>query len=955
MSENRPSVPDHELFGVIGRGAFGEVWLARNVMGIWRAVKVIRRSDFSRPESYEREFEAIQRYEPVARSTEGLVQVLHVGRSDALFYYVMELADPDEEGKPGFEKPARSSAGPMDAAQRRPVNPDTYQPRTLRSELGRHGSLDLHSALIIATALARGLGHLHGQGLVHRDVKPANVIFVHGRARLADMGLVDEEGRMSFAGTEGYVAPEGTGTPAADLYSLGLVLYEMTTGLDRKRFPQLPPKWLTGRDPAWLELHEVTLRACEGMPHRRYQSAAEMEADLAVISSGQSVRERGALARRSRFLKIAGAIATAGFVVASGWAMLSKQRVVIENRARLQAERLSAQTELALIESHLSRAAANRQTGRTGQRFNSLASIAESMARLRRLAGDPSAQLSPETQAALSATARTEAVSALIRVDLREIARAPSTFDRQWGIPADAQLQRLAVKGPSNTVSILALPERSIEVQLGSGPGPVEWMGPFSPDGQYLMVRYGNHENWVWDLAARRVVFRQPSRGAHLRGVFWEGGILVPGPEPSLTWQSLGDHPGRRAYPVSEQLMWLVPAADGEHLVGFTRWFRQAVWLGGNPLRELTRRSLPEGVVNMGEFAVSPDGRYLAIEGALGKVDVLCLAEPDRPVARLAGHAAEVVALAFHPDGRHLATSSWDGTTRIWDWAAGEVRLVHDQWTSSLRFSSDGTRCVFLAGDSARTELILSETAMPRFIAQWRPEPPLPDEPARKIPVRAAFSPNGNWLALGTAYGTRLLAVPGLAARYLLGSNEVYVVRFAPNGRHLFTAGEYGQSASTLALPASGAPGTAMPSVADIIVEEKFSTGGGVRQLTLDADGQPLALLRGMQASYRSYSRNRWLPIPVADRAEWMTTSRDSRLMAISETDCVRLFQTNGCAPCFGRRRFEAFADLNSARMPSSWPSLTLTTCAFSERRQARFVAGSPSRLVPAGEWRRLV
>ena len=102
MSENRPSVPDHELFGVIGRGAFGEVWLARNVMGIWRAVKVIRRSDFSRPESYEREFEAIQRYEPVARSTEGLVQVLHVGRSDALLYYVMELADPDRGGQAGL-------------------------------------------------------------------------------------------------------------------------------------------------------------------------------------------------------------------------------------------------------------------------------------------------------------------------------------------------------------------------------------------------------------------------------------------------------------------------------------------------------------------------------------------------------------------------------------------------------------------------------------------------------------------------------------------------------------------------------------------------------------------------------------------------------------------------------------------------------------------------------------
>jgi serine/threonine protein kinase len=98
MNTGRPSVPDHELFGVIGRGAFGEVWLARNVMGIWRAVKLIRRSAFRRPESYEREFEAIQRYEPVARSTEGLVQILHVGRNDVegYFYYIMELADDEE-------------------------------------------------------------------------------------------------------------------------------------------------------------------------------------------------------------------------------------------------------------------------------------------------------------------------------------------------------------------------------------------------------------------------------------------------------------------------------------------------------------------------------------------------------------------------------------------------------------------------------------------------------------------------------------------------------------------------------------------------------------------------------------------------------------------------------------------------------------------------------------------
>src|SRR6185503_4629061 len=90
-----PSIPDHTLRRAIGRGAYGEVWLARNVMGTPRAVKVIQRSKFESERPYEREFAGIQGYEPVSRSTAGLVHVLHVGRNDAegYFYYVMELAD----------------------------------------------------------------------------------------------------------------------------------------------------------------------------------------------------------------------------------------------------------------------------------------------------------------------------------------------------------------------------------------------------------------------------------------------------------------------------------------------------------------------------------------------------------------------------------------------------------------------------------------------------------------------------------------------------------------------------------------------------------------------------------------------------------------------------------------------------------------------------------------------
>src|SRR5262245_53087270 len=75
-----PPVPDHTLLHPIGSGAYGEVWLARNALGTLRAVKVVHRARFKDERPYEREFHGILKYEPISRSHEGLVQVLHVGR-----------------------------------------------------------------------------------------------------------------------------------------------------------------------------------------------------------------------------------------------------------------------------------------------------------------------------------------------------------------------------------------------------------------------------------------------------------------------------------------------------------------------------------------------------------------------------------------------------------------------------------------------------------------------------------------------------------------------------------------------------------------------------------------------------------------------------------------------------------------------------------------------------------
>src|SRR5437588_577830 len=79
----------------IGQGSYGEVWLARNAVGTWRAVKVVYRDNFKDSRPYEREFTGIQKYEPISRTNEGLVDVLQIGRNDAdgYFYYIMELAD----------------------------------------------------------------------------------------------------------------------------------------------------------------------------------------------------------------------------------------------------------------------------------------------------------------------------------------------------------------------------------------------------------------------------------------------------------------------------------------------------------------------------------------------------------------------------------------------------------------------------------------------------------------------------------------------------------------------------------------------------------------------------------------------------------------------------------------------------------------------------------------------
>ena len=86
-------IPSFKMLRLIGGGSYGKVWLARNVLDEYRAVKVVRRFEFDEDRPYDREFEGIRRMEQVTQRHPGLVDVLHAGRGEGFFYYVMELAD----------------------------------------------------------------------------------------------------------------------------------------------------------------------------------------------------------------------------------------------------------------------------------------------------------------------------------------------------------------------------------------------------------------------------------------------------------------------------------------------------------------------------------------------------------------------------------------------------------------------------------------------------------------------------------------------------------------------------------------------------------------------------------------------------------------------------------------------------------------------------------------------
>ena len=257
LNGNMPHCGQWRLVREIGHGAYGVVYLAVAPDGECAAVKVCRR------ERYSRELRGAKLYRAIP-SQEGLVRMRTLVETKWGFYAVMDLAD--------------------DEFDRESPTVESYRPKTLASVIDGEKALPLGECVKLGISLAKGLVALQRHHLLHRDIKPGNVIYVGGRPVLSDPGLVVEESAAaSLVGTPGYVPPENFTAAPGDVYSLGLTLKAASFGRsieDIDKGPAIVADTGARFFPAWWR---ILNKATDPTPSRRYQSAKALLKDLTAL------------------------------------------------------------------------------------------------------------------------------------------------------------------------------------------------------------------------------------------------------------------------------------------------------------------------------------------------------------------------------------------------------------------------------------------------------------------------------------------------------------------------------------------------------------------------------------------------------------------------------------------------------------------------------------------------
>jgi WD40 repeat protein len=621
-----PQVPGYEIVGELGRGGMGVVYKARHIqLDRLVALKMILAGSHAGAEERARfrtEAEAVARLQHPH-----VVQIYDVGEHQGLPYLALEFCA-------GGSLAARLDGTPLPPG----------------------------AAAALAETLARAMHAAHQAGVVHRDLKPANVLLTaDGTPKITDFGLAKKldaaRGRTrsgAIVGTPSYMAPEQAGTtaasaqavaisremgPAADVYALGAILYELLTGrppfmgstpmntvLQVLTCEPVPPRLLVPKVPRDLET--VCLKCLHKEATKRYASAADLAEDLRRFQAGEPIRARpvGPVGRLTRWARRRPALTA--LVGVSGLALLA---LVGGGGGWYHSTRL----QTALGE-------ASRQ--------RDLASLAQEAAEEARQ-GEEEQRKRAEAARAGEARERARAEGLLY---FMSIERAHSAWRENESTRA---LEILAGCKPALRNWEWGYLSRLCHSELITLQGQIGWVRgvAWSPDGTRLASVGDDRMGRVWDARTGQLLRTFEGHDNSVRSVAW--------------------------------------SPDGKRLASASFDRTVKVWDAATGRELLTLNGHTE---NVWAVAWSPDGTRLASASNDRTVRVWD-AVTGQEALTLNGHTGEVIGVTWSPDGKRLASGSHDGTVKVWDAGTGQQVLTLNEASGYVAWSPDGSR---LAGTS---------------------------------------------------------------------------------------------------------------------------------------------------------------------------------------------------------------------------------------------------------------